>query len=295
MRHITLLLSSLVTSAAVAQDYLANDPVWRVQSVCGVPAPCIANDDYNYYTAGDSLIQGVTWTKVLRQGSYTLNWQSPNFPDPNCQGVFPYGPAQNDVKLIRQEGRQLRIWADEMDQLLYDFDLVVGSSVPVSWTNWNTDITVLAVDSVLIGTEMRARYELANSWAQYLIEGVGSSHGLFEPLSNFFDCGYGLDCFGLGADAFYPSGWGFSCWVVMGVDPPPTDRHVRVFPNPADDVVTISGFEGADEVTVLDVYGRIVMRERVTSAPFVMDVSSLAPGSFTLLSKGSAHRLIVQR
>ena len=295
MRRTTLLLSSLIASAVVAQNYLANDPVWRVHSVCGVPAPCIAYDDYNYYAAGDSVIQGVTWTKVLRQGSYTLGWQSPNPPDPNCQGLHPYGPAYYGVKLIRQEGRQLRIW-DGTDQLLHEFDLVVGSTLPLSSTNWNTDITVVAVDSVLIGTEMRARYELANSWAQYLIEGVGSSHGLFEPVSNFFDCGYGLDCFGLGADAFYPSAGGSSCWLPMAVHEVNAVGEWTLAPNPADHVVTITtNTSASQEVVVRDMHGRIVLRERLSSLPKAsLDLSRL-PSSCYALSIGEElpKRLVV--
>ncbi|MBP7408578.1 MAG: T9SS type A sorting domain-containing protein [Flavobacteriales bacterium] len=288
MRHTTLLVSSLLASAATAQNYLANDPVWLVASICGVPAPCIATDNYNYYTAGDSLIQGVTWTKVQREGQYTLAWQSPNQPDPNCQGLHPYGPAYYGVKLIRQEVRELRIWADDADQLLHDFDLVVGSTLPVSYTNWNTDITVLAVDSVLIGTEMRARYELANSWAQYLIEGVGTSHGLFEPVSNFFDCGYSLDCFGLGADAFYPDAGGSSCWVVMAVDESDGLTGLTLAPNPADNMVTISTTAStAQEVLVRDMSGRIVLQERIASAPTSsLDVSGLPNGFYALSVSG---------
>lgn len=254
-----------------------------MRSICGVPAPCISTDNYNYITAGDSLIMGVTWTKVIRQGYYTLNWQSPNTPDPSCQGSYQYGPALHGVKLIRQEGRQLRIWADDADQLLYDFDLVVGSTLPLSWNNWNTDITVLAVDSVLIGTELRARYELANSWAQFLVEGVGTSHGLFEPVSNFFDCGYELVCFGLGADAFYPE-VGTSCSLIMGLGDATNPTPWTLSPNPADNVVVIStNGLAAQDVIVRDVRGRMVMQERLASIPKAsLDVSHLPNGCYAV-------------
>lgn len=295
MRHTTLLLSALIASGVAAQNYLANDPVWRVHSVCGVPAPCIAYDDYNYYTAGDSVILGVTWTKVLRQGSYTLSWQSPNFPDPNCQGLHPYGTEEYGVKLIRQEGRQLRIWADDTDQLLYDFDLVVGSSVPQTWINWSSDVTVIAVDSVLIGAEMRARYELANSWAQYLIEGVGSSHGLFEPLTDFFDCGYGLDCFGLGTEAYYPTAGGPSCSLIMTVDGPEVTASWTFSPNPADHMVSIStNSMAAKPVVVRDMRGRVVVLERLSAGPSAsLDVAHLPDGCYALSVSDSAPRLLV--
>ncbi len=284
MRHTALLLCSLIASATIAQDYLANEPVWQVRSICGVPAPCISTDNYNYITAGDSLITGVTWTKVIRQGWYMLNWQSPNSPDPNCQGSYQYGPAYHGVRLIRQEGRQLRIWADDTDQLLHDFDLVLGSTVPQSYTNWGADVTVIAVDSVLVGTEMRARYELGNSWAQYLVEGVGSSHGLFEPLTDFFDCGFSLECFGLGSVAFYPEAVGASCWLIMGSDGTTASVQWTLAPNPADNAVGITATGGAEqEVIVRDMRGRIVLQERLSSVPKAsLEVGGLPNGCYAV-------------
>ena len=169
---------------------------------------------------------------------------------PDCQGMEVYGVGLHGTWLIRQEARQLRIWINDVDQLLHEFDLVVGQTLPMSYTNWNEDITVLAVDSVLIGTEMRARYELANSWATYLVEGVGSSHGLFEPISNFFDCGYGLDCFGLGAESYYPAAGG-SCWLPMGIGLAPADEVTLVAPNPASDLVVLSGVRSNEAVCLL--------------------------------------------
>ena len=238
MRYTTLLFVPLLTVTGLsAQDYLADGPLWRVRSLCGVPAPCIATDNYLYFTAGDSVIEGVTYTKVLRQGSVTYNWQASPPPLSNCSGTTNYGPDYDVPQLVRQVDRQLRIWDGTADVLLHEFDLVVGSTLPQSWTNWNEDITVSAVDSVLVGTEMRARYALQNSWAPYLIEGIGSSHGLFEPISNFFDCGYELECFGLGAESYYPVA-GEACGLPMGVaDLGRNEEQWTLAPNPASDAV----------------------------------------------------------
>ncbi|MEO8589705.1 MAG: T9SS type A sorting domain-containing protein [Flavobacteriales bacterium] len=293
MRHATLALLVLGAAAANAQDYLANDPRWQQHSLCGVPAPCIANDTYNYFTAGDSLIGAVAWTKVRRAGMVSLSWQSPEPPVPTCSGTTYYNGTTQTTSLIRQEGRQLRIWANETDQLLYEFDLQVGQTLPLSYSNWNTDITVIAVDSVLIGTEMRARYELGNSWAQYLIEGVGSSNGLLEPISNFFDCGYGLDCFGLGDMSYYPLSWSGSCELVMGVNGSAEEEAFIVAPNPAADAVSISGMSADAVITVRDAFGRVVLRERAGATSTSLDVSSFADGCYSLLVDDRVKRLIV--
>ncbi len=290
MRYATLVVPVLVASAMNAQDYLANEPVWQVHSLCAVPLPCIASDHYNYYTVGDSVIDGTTWTKVERVGTVTLNWQSSPPVGPGCSGTTSYPASFYGTKLIRQDGRQLRIWADDLDQLLYDFDLVLGSTLPLSWNNWNTDITVIGVDSVLIGTEMRARYELGNSWAQYLVEGVGSSNGLFEPVSNFLECGYGLDCFGLGAEAFYPVQGG-SCWLAMSAPESSRKSVVSLVPNPAEQVFTVTGSgTPLQQVVLRDMSGRIVFQERTTATALTVDVSALPAGCYAV-SAGDATPL----
>ena len=108
------------------------------------------------------MIAGINWTKITRQGTISYMWQSlPPVPQ-SCEGSTSYGPEFYPVQLIRQEGRQMHIWDGSSDQLLYDFDLQVGDTLPISWNNWNEEITVIAVDSVLVGSEMRARYEMGN-------------------------------------------------------------------------------------------------------------------------------------
>ncbi|MBK9176934.1 MAG: T9SS type A sorting domain-containing protein [Flavobacteriales bacterium] len=170
---------------------------------------------------------------------------------------------------------------------------MAGQTLPLSYTNWNADITVVAVDSVLIGTAMRARYELGNSWAQYLIEGVGSSHGLFEPLSNFFDCGYTLDCFGLGAEGFYPEDWVGGCELEMGTAQLEEPRVFSIAPNPSHGNVFIAGLRAGSQVTVSDATGRTVLAQRSSTDRLQLDVSALPNGCYVVTSDGRTARLYV--
>lgn len=293
MRHIYLLALAAPGSLVQAQDYLANDPIWLQRSVCAVPAPCIANDGYNLFTAGDSVIDGVTWTKVLRRGVVTLNWGSAEPPASTCTGTAPYGTGEHEVRLIRQQDRQLRILTDGIDSLLFEFDLQVGQTLPLSYANWTPDITVVAVDQVQIGGETRTRYELGNSWAQYLIEGVGSSNGLFEPISNFLECGYFLDCFGLGADGFYPQEWEGGCELVMGTAPTAPVAVFGVSPNPSSSDALITGLRPGARLVVTDAMGRSVYDRLIASDREQLDVSTLPSGCYVVTSDGVSSRLQV--
>ncbi|MBK6892065.1 MAG: VCBS repeat-containing protein [Flavobacteriales bacterium] len=73
-----------------------------------------------------------------------------------------------------------------------------------------------------------------------------------------------------------------------GVAPDGQAEGLRVFPNPATDKVTISGKlpEGAATAEFLDVAGRVCLRAAITPAGVTIDVSSLAPGAYTLQLRG---------
>ncbi len=296
----TILITLLAPICSSAQsDYLANDPIWTLHSVCNDPnSGCLTTDDYNYVLGGDTLIQGQSYVKVLRTGMESYMWTGPPpppLPPPTCTGSLFY-PAYV-YGFIRQDGYKLFAWYEDADQLLFDFDLEVGSDLPLTLTNWNTDITVSAVDSFLVGAEWRKRFTLENSWAQYMLEGIGSSHGLFEPISNFFDCGYGLTCFGLGSEAFYPEA-GPACALITAVNDADLPSSIlRVYPNPVRDELSIRvpyALIGS-ELIVRDASGRGLLRARITGVQMIMDVRELPGGVYTLVLDGQVERFVVSR
>lgn len=298
MRHLLPLAAILPLAMSAQNDYLGNNPVWTITSMCntgggGGTGYCIANDTYNYYVAGDSVISGTTYAKVMRAGSISYQWQGgPPPPPPICTGTSVYAPYL--MGLVRQDGRTLRRWEGSTDELLHDFDLTVGDTLPLSFTNWNTDITVTAVDSILVGTEWRHRFALANSWSPYLIEGIGSMHGLFEPISNFFDCGYTLACFGLDTIGYFPTP-GPSCALAMRIEAAGSEvQPLTVFPNPSSDELVVLLPEERTNVRLqlCDLQGRTIAATRSNSSRTSFDVGQL-PGGVYVLQVGDLRQRVV--
>ena len=64
-----------------------------------------------------------------------------------------------------------------------------------------------------------------------------------------------------------------------------------VFPNPADDQVTITGrgLETGMMLLILDASGRIVACEQATASPVQIDVSALPKGVYTVRCDGHAE------
>lgn len=111
----------------------------------------------------------------------------------------------------------LRQPADTSEYLLYDFNLLVGDTLPVSYNNYATDITVTAIDSIYTSSGYRKRFQLAGgTWSTYLLEGIGHSKGLVEPMNFPLECGYNLDCYSLNDTAYYPI-VGAACYINVGM------------------------------------------------------------------------------
>lgn len=145
--------------------------------------------------------------------------------------------------LFRQDGLKLWQWDGSSEALLHDVDLAAGDTLPLTLTSWNTDIIITDIDSFLKGTEWRKRFALANSWSPNMIEGIGSMHGPFEPVSNFFDRGYMIACFGLDTLGYFPAP-GPSCALAISIGAKATEvQQLSAFPNRASNelVVTFPG------------------------------------------------------
>lgn len=77
------------------------------------------------------------------------------------------------------------------------------------------------------------------------------------------------------------------CHTILNVSvPEPNAEPLRLFPNPSLGHVTVAGGDGPMEWRLLDAVGRIVARGRTPRTPWTLDLSGMAPGTYTLQSVG---------
>ncbi len=228
------------TGNAFAQnEYLDYDPVWKVHSQCSAPAPCIQDEEYNYYIAGDTIFNGLTYKKIFKKGIGFYSWLAPPPPMPGCSGTYSYINSFSD-HFVRSSGKQMyiRTSSDTIEYLLYDFDLQVGDSLPLTFNNYEPLVYVTAIDSFYTPYGFRKRFVLSGmTWSYELLEGIGHSRGLFEPMNVPLECGFMLTCISLNDTAYYPV-TGTTCELALNL--PETHGYspdISVYPNPAQDKV----------------------------------------------------------
>lgn len=221
------LLVSIKLSAQVA-DYFADQPTWRVSSACAVPYPCIQREDIEYFLGPDSLIGGRFYHIIFKRVNGEFLYQSPLPGPPGCSGTYSYTNDTAAIAFLRQDGQKMMIWVPSLqaEELLYDFDLVVGDTIPDSHINFLGAVdTVISVDSVMIRGDYRR--VIQTSEGLELIEGIGSNRGLLEPMDLIFDCGYERTCFSLADTSWLPNP-GVNCFMLVDYGAVIQEMEIRI-------------------------------------------------------------------
>lgn len=295
--RLNLFLSLFVTATSSAQinDYFLNNPIWKDNTICGVLAPCIENNTFNYYISGDTIINNLQYKIIYRKGTIIRSWQSPN-PNPGCiNGTFNYVDTVPSF-FLRSAGKQMYIYSPSQfnpEQLLYDFNLQVGDSLPLTAFNVAPDVTVTAIDSFYTATGYRKRFHLdqTNTWCQYLLEGVGTDRGLIAPLQVPFECGYSQVCYGQQDTGYYPQ-LGPNCDIPLSVQQPAAEKlSLPVYPNPATDELQL-GIALTEQKywQVRDICGAIVLQGSPATA---IRISELAPGYY-FAEVGTGSKMVLR-
>jgi hypothetical protein len=174
-------------------------------SNCCCSGMCVFEDESKYYICGDTLIENKNYTKLFRESRHTTYITGPPVCPPGC-----YSSSTSFVNLglmgfITQDTLNkkvfFRYYSSQNDQLLYDFDLQMGDTLPASIVNQALTNVVTKIDSIQINGSYRKKYWIScdldtTNFTCYnftsLVEGFGSDLGLFASLTpNFEFSSYG--------------------------------------------------------------------------------------------------------
>lgn len=259
-------------------SYLQNNPEWVVYNGYGASYPCIEYDSVNYFLNGDTLINSLTYKRLYKCGHIIDSWQSPN---PNTSCYYNYTYCDNlPTGFLRSQGLQMYyiVYGDTSEYLLYDFNLTVGSQLPVTYTMCCPGPSVTSIDSIYTPYGYRKRFFINNSPSEYLVEGVGSSYGLIEPFGPMVDVVHTFVCYGLNDTAWFPN-QGPYCSVITGAgDEVNKNPALKLFPNPASDFAEVLLNNSLPVSIVLyNTFGQVIKTENNDSNLYVGD---LAPGIY---------------
>jgi len=246
-------------------------------------------DYYNFVEefslSDDTIIGSFTYKKLNIVLLHELSVSYICFPSRPAIPVAYSGYAGG----IRQDILSKRIYyldgPSNVEYLLYDFNLSVNDTLPITYTNADT-LIVQSIDSIFDGSNWRKRYKLLNgNWSSSnsLIEGIGSSRGLLSDLDPWNQTRAELHCFQENGTTLYQDSCPTGCDFII-TNNQIVDRltSFQVYPNPFSIYTTIklnSSFTGA-ELRVYNSLGQIVRFVESNGSSIVVERGSLVNGIY---------------
>jgi hypothetical protein len=297
---LSILLISFSLSAnaqtSVYHQFPDSNAVWNVELdyyVFCTPFTYPSITHYSYVIGGDTMIGSETYHQLFVPAYQTSYSGAPCYNDTvtagNYAGAFREDTAAKKVYYVYP--------FDNTEQLLYDFTLNVGDTVhgylARDCSQMSTDQSITDIDSVLIGADYRKRWSLGNIF--YIIEGIGSTKGLLEPICELIDGPtYILDCFQQNDTVLYPTSSSNCDLVSYTGSLIQHDFSFSLFPNPAHEYFTVTN---GGLLEIYSLYGTKVYAENIRSHMKVIHCN-LNPGIyFVRLQNGNnnfVQKLIIE-
>jgi len=305
MKKITFILLLFISIQLSAQntDYFANDPQWRINYTFGGSGYCLSTYNYVYYVGGYDTINEHVYANLFQSGNEEYWWFGPP-PVYNCSGTYEFN---NPAGLFRQENKKIYRWNGNADEMLYDFDLDVGDTLPDSPLLYEDDIYVTAIDSILIGEDYRKVFSLSTSMynqAFDMIEGVGFIHGFLSGYPDYF-YPETLVCYALQSVVYYenPNSYGGECDMFVGIPDNDTQTpQTKIFPNPSDGNITVRiQLDEATEVLikVFDITGSVLYKDSWRFYPGIneknLNISDLPAGMYFITVIGENGKILSKK
>lgn len=281
---VVLMGSYSVRIQAQSNGWLADGTRWMESYACGSPGTPICGDVVRdlRLVEGDTMINGHVYKKVFRSGIITE--QEYGLPPGSCSDdtVFVHHNGVPSIFLRDSLGSMYRL-LNGVESLLYDMDLEVGDTVPLTalWTLPNR--IVASIDSVVVEGSFRKRFHTGE---YTLIEGVGWSrsgtYGFLTP-THIGYCSYGPFCYSVGDTSYFPVS-GVACSVPTSI-PTILDASsiLQLHPNPASEHINLSVPLGAMRVRVLSTTGTVVWSmDDPAAGDLSIPVSELATGAYVI-------------
>lgn len=223
---------------------------------------------------------GLVWTSYCMQGADTVINGSQYAVLTDCEGSYVAG--------IRDTvGKVMIVPADSTSEyLLYDMTIPAGISDTLQvWVKWDGVIEVVAEGLGPVGPQGRNVVQVDDyRW----IEGIGCTSGLLMvPWINVSGSWLSLDCMSHTDTILYP-------WIQPGACVPYNAieerllRTLRVFPNPANEVLNVDHPGGPARFRILDAVGRMIDEGSLQQGVNTLPLQAIPPGSYTLATSARA-------
>lgn len=302
MKYTAALIFLLWTASAWGQPYLPfpeGDAQWSEYTTalyCCGPGSNTVECQRIYYFDTDTVINGLTYHTILFDEACLTTYMWDPWPPWNTGQTGALGGY------LRQDTTARRVyqWTAELgDTLLYDFNMGLGAYPLTSMLT--APLNIIEIDSVLLGDGWHKRWILDatdfNQTAYAVIEGIGSTFGLFGPMYPPFEASQDLVCFTKDSTLIYE--WdqmigSIGCDLTLGARQlARPDQASNIHPNPFNEYIAIDVTDPKPmRFKFIHASGSIAHTGVTTGA---IDTRTLIAGHYILILTGSDGSPLLQR
>ena len=227
---------------------------------------------FTYYYNGDTVINSNTFHKLFRSG----------LCNQCCPPIYFLGNLNGYMGGLRNDSINKKVlWIRPdltTDEILYNFNIVVGDTLKGWLTSACPDPTIISIDSILIGSKYHSRYNFVGGICEgALIEGIGSTLGLLEPFFTFEGGGV-LNCMRNLNNIYFPDSTG-SCGIIDFVSENKLDNNQFILVRSKDKIDIHFDdnfiFDSNFSVSIYDILGRQVFNSKNQKYYFSIFVNGL--------------------
>ena len=259
-RKAIFLIALLSSTFLLSGQSININSEWRTNSSVWEPGDQINLRYYRDFIDGDTIINSKHYHKVYQSGYGLIDW----IPEP----YYYYFNHSLHGYLREDNNSWYTISYGAQEELLYDFNLQVNDTIESAFTISMEPITITAIDSILVDYEYKKRFHLSVPYgAEYIIEGIGATSGLFENME-FFEWESELICYAINGMSF----WGESteeCELNVSItDNKKIDQDFLIYPNPANNYFKIltPSINKTIHLTMVNTMGTIVLNKKLYPA-----------------------------
>jgi hypothetical protein len=268
---------------------------WRVdaQDYDTGPPQCGGDYYYHYYLRSDTLINNLVYKTVYRSPLTTAG--SP---------CFWWGVSPGYVCALRDDSILNKVFIvpplSTADTLLFDYNMNVGDTVKGFIAECSNAVVTIK-DSVMIAGQYHKRWFFNGCFSlcpQFIIEGIGTCYGLFEPIPGWFQKNSYLVCVedssgNLFSNSCYSSPLG--CRLITTIYDDLTNFYLSISPNPSSGIFTVASVQEITAIEIYNLLGEEVFHQQILkSSNQQINLSSQSKGIY-FIKLQSADKTSIQK
>jgi hypothetical protein len=214
------------------------------------------SSDYRVFISGDTTINNHVYSRLMCSGVSSFTYQGQTY-SMSFENAF--------YALIRSDSVRTYEFMNGQDELLYDFSLQVGDTLPMTILNWCPTVIITSIDTVQVAGKNLKRFNISDPVTgdlniTWFMEGLGNENGLNAPINITLNGGSSFECYAENHVPVFPEE--STCDLTVDiVERPLTNETILIYPNPSNGIFTVSLNAESDKdlhVTITGVSGNLI-------------------------------------